>query len=67
MGVIFEIITNPRQAKITKNASAYWIPIGLDQKGIGRMKDPSLIKDIKHNVLIPMTFPVEHFVEAQIL
>ncbi|KAL2927996.1 Pyridoxal 5'-phosphate synthase-like subunit PDX1.2 [Bienertia sinuspersici] len=67
-GAIIEV-SNPRQAKIAENAGACCISIASDQRGIGRMADPSLIKEIKRSVSIPVISKarVGHFVEAQIL
>ncbi|KNA17225.1 hypothetical protein SOVF_082060 [Spinacia oleracea] len=67
-GAIVEI-ADPRQAKIAENAGACCISVSGDQKGIGRMADPSLIKEIKRSVSIPVIAKarVGHFVEAQIL
>ncbi|CAO2815386.1 unnamed protein product [Amaranthus hypochondriacus] len=67
-GAIVEV-SNLRQAKIAENAGACCITISGDQKGIGRMADPSLIKEIKRSVSIPIIAKsrVGHFVEAQIL
>ncbi|XP_057535928.1 pyridoxal 5'-phosphate synthase-like subunit PDX1.2 [Amaranthus tricolor] len=67
-GAIVEV-SNLRQAKIAENAGACCITISGDQKGIGRMADPSLIKEIKRSLSIPIIAKsrVGHFVEAQIL
>lgn len=67
-GAIVEI-SDVRQAKIAENAGACCISITGDQRGIGRMADPSLIKEIKRTVSIPVIAKarVGHFVEAQIL
>ncbi|XP_021736846.1 pyridoxal 5'-phosphate synthase-like subunit PDX1.2 [Chenopodium quinoa] len=67
-GVIVEV-SDPRQAKIAESAGACCISVAGDQKGIGRMSDPSVIKEIKRTVSIPVIAKsrVGHFVEAQIL
>lgn len=71
-GVIFEV-SDPQQAKIAESAGACCISVAVDAgnlRGIGRMADPSLIKEIKRAVSsIPIIAKarVGHFVEAQIL
>lgn len=63
-------ITNPEQAKIAESAGACCIIVTeAVGSGISRMPDPSLIKEIKRVVSIPMMAKtrVGHFVEAQIL
>ncbi|EEF46478.1 pyridoxal 5'-phosphate synthase-like subunit PDX1.2 [Ricinus communis] len=69
-GAILEVI-NPQQAKLAEEAGACSVmvtelPI---RQGIQRMPDPSLIKEIKRAVSIPVITRarVGHFVEAQIL
>ncbi|KAJ9179167.1 hypothetical protein P3X46_010986 [Hevea brasiliensis] len=68
-GAILEV-TNLQQAKIAEDAGACSIMVAEPtRQGIRRMPDPSLIKDIKRPVSIPIIAParVGHFVEAQIL
>lgn len=68
-GAIFEI-TCPEQAKIAESAGACCIIVSEPfQGGISRMPDPSLIKEIKRIVSIPVMAKarIGHFVEAQIL
>ncbi|XP_048491840.1 pyridoxal 5'-phosphate synthase-like subunit PDX1.2 [Beta vulgaris subsp. vulgaris] len=64
-GAIVEI-SDPTQAKIAENAGACCISIVGDH---GRMSNPSLIKQIKRTVSIPVIGKsrVGHFVEAQII
>ncbi|KAH8521007.1 hypothetical protein H0E87_002162 [Populus deltoides] len=69
-GAILEV-SSVQQAKIAEEAGACSIMVsepGLRQ-GIRRMPDPSLIKEIKRAVSIPLMARarVGHFVEAQIL
>ncbi|KAJ1388784.1 Ribulose-phosphate binding barrel [Sesbania bispinosa] len=70
-GAILQV-TNPNQAKIAEQAGACAVlvsdPIRFGA-GITRMTDPSLIKDIKRTISIPVLSRarVGHFVEAQIL
>jgi pyridoxal 5'-phosphate synthase pdxS subunit len=69
-GAILEV-SSVQQAKIAEEAGACSIMVsepGLRQ-GIRRMPDPSLIKEIKRAVSIPLIARarVGHFVEAQIL
>lgn len=69
-GAIIEV-TNPDQAKIAESAGASCIVVSdLFQPGrISRMPDPSLVKEIKNTVSIPIMAKsrVGHFVESQIL
>lgn len=69
-GAILEVI-NVEQAKIAESAGACCIIISEPSQhgGISRMPDPSLIKEIKRAVSIPVMAKarVGHFVEAQIL
>ncbi|KAK7349181.1 hypothetical protein VNO77_06340 [Canavalia gladiata] len=68
-GAIIQV-SNPHQAKIAEEAGACAITVsGLLRPGISRMTDPSLVKDIKRVVSIPVLSRVRvgHFVEAQIL
>ncbi|KAF7135467.1 hypothetical protein RHSIM_Rhsim08G0222300 [Rhododendron simsii] len=69
-GAIVEV-TNPDQAKIAESAGASCIVVSdLFQPGrISRMPDPSLVKEIKNTVSIPIMAKssVGHFVESQIL
>lgn len=68
-GVIIEVF-NPEQAKIAESAGACSIAISEQSiHGLKRMADPSLIKEIKRSVSIPVIGKarVGHFVEAQIL
>ncbi|XP_042517937.1 pyridoxal 5'-phosphate synthase subunit PDX1.3-like [Macadamia integrifolia] len=70
-GTVFEV-TTAEQAKIAEEAGASAIVI-LEpppfQGAVTRMADPSVIKEIKRAVLIPVMAKarVGHFVEAQIL
>ncbi|KDP37227.1 hypothetical protein JCGZ_06283 [Jatropha curcas] len=68
-GAILEV-TNLQQAKIAEQAGACSIMLAEPMRqGIKRMPDPSLIKEIKRAVSIPVIARarVGHFVEAQIL
>ncbi|KAK9666165.1 hypothetical protein RND81_14G165700 [Saponaria officinalis] len=72
-GAIVEV-SNIQQAKIAESGGACCILIGGDNikghiNGVSRMADPSLIKEIKRSVSIPIIAKcrVGHFVEAQIL
>ncbi|XP_065866037.1 pyridoxal 5'-phosphate synthase-like subunit PDX1.2 [Euphorbia lathyris] len=68
-GAILEV-TNLQQAKIAEEAGACSITVTEPiSQGIQRMPDPSLIKNIKSAVSIPVMVRarVGHFVEAQIL
>ncbi|KAF8400779.1 hypothetical protein HHK36_014081 [Tetracentron sinense] len=68
-GAIIEV-TNPEQAKIAEEAGASAIVVlPPSQRAVTRMADPSLIKEIKRAVSIPVIAKarVGHFVEAQIL
>ncbi|XP_059643689.1 pyridoxal 5'-phosphate synthase-like subunit PDX1.2 [Cornus florida] len=68
-GAILEV-TNSDQAKIAESAGACCVIVTQPfQGGISRMPDPSLIKEIKRAVSIPVMAKVRigHFVEAQIL
>ncbi|XP_010249746.1 PREDICTED: probable pyridoxal 5'-phosphate synthase subunit PDX1 [Nelumbo nucifera] len=68
-GVILEV-TNVEQAKIAEEAGACAIVVIEQlQRGVRRMADPSLIKEIKRVISIPVMAKarVGHFVEAQIL
>jgi len=74
-GVIMDVM-NPEQAKIAEEAGACAvmalerIPADIRvQKGVARMSDPKMIKDIVNSVSIPVMAKVRigHFVEAQIL
>ncbi|KAA8541806.1 hypothetical protein F0562_022958 [Nyssa sinensis] len=68
-GAILEV-TNAGQAKIAESAGACCVIVSEPfQGGISRMPDPSLIKEIKRAVSIPVMVKarVGHFVEAQIL
>lgn len=66
-GIIFEV-SDLRQAKIAESAGACCISIAAGD-GVRRMADPSLIKEIKRVVSIPVIGKVRvgHFVEAQIM
>ncbi|KAI6690031.1 hypothetical protein NL676_026859 [Syzygium grande] len=70
-GAVFEV-SSVEQAKIAEEAGACSVvvsdPAG-PAGGISRMPDPSLIKDVKRAVAIPVVARarVGHFVEAQIL
>lgn len=68
-GAIVEV-TNAEQAKIAEEAGACCLLVSEPlHRGISRMPDPSLIKEIKRTVSIPIMARarVGHFVEAQIL
>lgn len=74
-GVIMDVM-NTEQAKIAEAAGACAvmalerIPADIrSQGGVARMSDPSMIRDIKKSVSIPVMAKVRigHFVEAQIL
>ncbi|PRQ50894.1 putative pyridoxal 5'-phosphate synthase (glutamine hydrolyzing) [Rosa chinensis] len=71
-GAIVEV-TNPDQAKVAEEAGACSVvvsdPPHSSRGGILRMSDPSLVKDVKRAVSIPVMARsrVGHFVEAQIL
>eukprot|EP00441_Pelagodinium_beii_P043149 CAMPEP_0197650040 /NCGR_PEP_ID=MMETSP1338-20131121/30709_1 /TAXON_ID=43686 ORGANISM="Pelagodinium beii, Strain RCC1491" /NCGR_SAMPLE_ID=MMETSP1338 /ASSEMBLY_ACC=CAM_ASM_000754 /LENGTH=320 /DNA_ID=CAMNT_0043224383 /DNA_START=38 /DNA_END=1000 /DNA_ORIENTATION=- len=74
-GVIMDVM-NPEQAKIAEEAGACAvmalerIPADIRmEKGVARMSDPSMIKEIMNSVSIPVMAKVRigHFVEAQIL
>ncbi|XP_057454276.1 pyridoxal 5'-phosphate synthase-like subunit PDX1.2 [Lotus japonicus] len=68
-GAILQVST-PHQAKIAEQAGACAITVSDPLRpAISRMTDPSLIKDIKRTVSIPILSRarVGHFVEAQIL
>ncbi|KAL3618317.1 Pyridoxal 5'-phosphate synthase-like subunit PDX1.2 [Castilleja foliolosa] len=64
-------VTNLDQAKIAESAGACCVVISDPSRkpAISRMPDPSLIKDIKQSLSIPVMAKsrVGHFVEAQIL
>lgn len=74
-GVIMDVM-NPEQAKIAEEAGACAvmalerIPADIrQQKGVARMSDPKMIKEIVNSVSIPVMAKcrIGHFVEAQIL
>jgi len=74
-GVIMDVM-NPEQAKIAEEAGACAvmalerIPADIrTQKGIARMSDPKMIKEIINAVSIPVMAKcrIGHFVEAQVL
>jgi len=74
-GVIMDVM-NPEQAKIAEQAGACAvmalerIPADIrHQKGVARMSDPKMIKEIVNSVSIPVMAKcrIGHFVEAQIL
>merc|ERR1719160_2216044 len=74
-GVIMDVM-NPEQAKIAEAAGACAvmalerIPADIrNQKGVARMSDPQMIKEIINSVSIPVMAKcrIGHFVEAQIL
>ncbi|KAL3840895.1 hypothetical protein ACJIZ3_025486 [Penstemon smallii] len=68
-GAIVEV-TSLDQAKIAESAGACCVIVSDPPKpGISRMPDPSLIKEIKQSISIPVMAKarVGHFVEAQIL
>ncbi|CAN0878245.1 Pyridoxal 5'-phosphate synthase-like subunit PDX1.2 [Linum grandiflorum] len=64
-GAILEVL-DVRQAKIAEEAGASCVMVS---DGLSRMPDPSLVKEIKRSVSIPVLARVRvgHFVEAQIL
>lgn len=74
-GVIMDVV-NPEQAVIAEKAGAVAV-MALERVpsdirkfgGVARMSDPSMIKEIKKSVSIPVMAKVRigHFVEAQIL
>jgi len=74
-GVIMDVM-NPEQAKIAEAAGACAvmalerIPADIrNQKGVARMSDPKMIKEIVNAVSIPVMAKcrIGHFVEAQVL
>jgi len=74
-GVIMDVM-NPEQAKIAEEAGACAImaleriPADIrNQKGVARMSDPKMIKEIVNAVSIPVMAKcrIGHFVEAQLL
>ena len=74
-GVVMDV-TNPEQARIAEEAGAVAVmalervPSDIrSEGGVARMSDPSLIKEIKKAVSIPVMAKarVGHFVEAQVL
>jgi len=74
-GVIMDVM-NPEQAKIAEEAGACAImaleriPADIrNQKGVARMSDPKMIKEIVNSVSIPVMAKcrIGHFVEAQLL
>jgi len=74
-GVIMDVM-NPEQAKIAEEAGACAvmalerIPADIRQaKGVARMSDPKMIKEIVNSVSIPVMAKcrIGHFVEAQVL
>mmetsp|Transcript_147687 Transcript_147687/g.411340 ORF Transcript_147687/g.411340 Transcript_147687/m.411340 type:complete len:321 (-) Transcript_147687:167-1129(-) len=74
-GVIMDVM-NPEQAKIAEEAGACAvmalerIPADIrKEKGVARMSDPRMIKEIVNSVSIPVMAKcrIGHFVEAQIL
>merc|ERR1719410_2184163 len=74
-GVIMDVM-NPEQAKIAEAAGACAvmalerIPADIrTQKGVARMSDPKMIKEIVNSVSIPVMAKarIGHFVESQIL
>merc|ERR1719479_784722 len=74
-GVIMDVM-NPEQAKIAEEAGACAvmalerIPADIrHQKGVARMSDPKMIKEIINAVSIPVMAKcrIGHFVEAQVL
>ncbi|KAL6495898.1 Pyridoxal 5'-phosphate synthase-like subunit PDX1.2 [Orobanche gracilis] len=68
-GAIVEV-TNLDQAKIAESAGARCVVVSDPRRhGISRMPDPTLIKEIKQALSIPVMAKarVGHFVEAQIL
>jgi len=74
-GVIMDVM-NPEQAKIAEEAGACAvmalerIPADIrNQKGVARMSDPKMIREIVNAVSIPVMAKcrIGHFVEAQVL
>ncbi|KAM7254494.1 hypothetical protein ACFE04_003874 [Oxalis oulophora] len=68
-GAIFEV-NDPQQAKIAEQAGACSVVVSEKQNGgVWRMPEPSLVKEIKRVVSIPVIACVRvgHFVEAQIM
>jgi pyridoxal 5'-phosphate synthase pdxS subunit len=74
-GVIMDVM-NPEQAKIAEEAGACAvmalerIPADIrTEKGVARMSDPKMIKEIVNSVSIPVMAKcrIGHFVEAQVL
>jgi len=74
-GVIMDVM-NPEQAKIAEEAGACAvmalerIPADIrKEKGVARMSDPRMIKDIVNSVSIPVMAKcrIGHFVESQVL
>jgi len=74
-GVIMDVM-NPEQAKIAEEAGACAvmalerIPADIrNQKGVARMSDPKMIKEIVNSVSIPVMAKcrIGHLVEAQVL
>ncbi|CAN1168300.1 Pyridoxal 5'-phosphate synthase-like subunit PDX1.2 [Linum perenne] len=70
-GAILEVVDS-RQAKIAEEAGASCVMVSeptVPGCGISRMPDPSLVKEIKRSVSVPVLARVRvgHFVEAQIL
>merc|ERR1712014_572812 len=74
-GVIMDVM-NPEQARIAEEAGACAvmalerIPADIrTQKGVARMSDPKMIKEIVNAVSIPVMAKsrIGHFVESQIL
>merc|ERR1719156_413931 len=74
-GVIMDVM-NPEQARIAEEAGACAvmalerIPADIrTQKGVARMSDPKMIKEIINAVSIPVMAKarIGHFVEAQVL
>merc|ERR1719162_2325056 len=74
-GVIMDVM-NPAQAKIAEEAGACAvmalerIPADIrHQKGVARMSDPKMIKEIINAVSIPVMAKarIGHFVESQVL
>merc|ERR1719479_758297 len=74
-GVIMDVM-NPEQAKIAEEAGACAvmalerIPADIrNEKGVARMSDPKMIKEIINAVSIPVMAKcrIGHFVEAQVL
>ncbi|XP_010062465.2 pyridoxal 5'-phosphate synthase-like subunit PDX1.2 [Eucalyptus grandis] len=67
-GAIFKV-TSVEQAKIAEKAGACSVVVSEPSWDVRRMPDPSLIKDVKRAVSIPIVAQarIGHFVEAQIL